>query len=377
MSHVEDIVIVGGGPAGAYLGYLLAKNGLQPVLFDHSHPREKPCGGGVSVRALEKFPLLLKIPGNKVLDKRMILISSKGKHVLLSGKKCAGVLSRKVLDSFLLERAINSGCRYIGEQVVNIQENDNIWQITTKKDVYNARFIVGADGAHSMVRKKILGPIPKADRGLCYGCFATSKKKEIPSFKFYKRMQGYAWCFPRYDHLSIGVGMGAAYTYDIKKVFQEFLTTYYPHVTILSRWGAVIPNISHERFFSIPCAGTTWLVVGDAAGHVDPLTGEGILYALWSAALASEAIIHKDATLFDKLWRASYGATLRARCRLKRVMYNPYFLETSLGIALKSKTLSSLLYDLITNQIGQNDFAKNFIKTSPRIFKEYLCSAII
>ena len=66
-----DIAIVGGGPAGAYLGYCLAKKGIKAVIFDDSHPREKPCGGGISSFALRKFPILKNIPKSKRIAKKI------------------------------------------------------------------------------------------------------------------------------------------------------------------------------------------------------------------------------------------------------------------------------------------------------------------
>lgn len=374
--NIQDIVIVGGGPSGGYLGWLLAKNGFHPIIFDHSHPREKPCGGGISTLAIEKFKLLQDSPEEKDLDYNLEFISPSGTSVMTSGKKSGWVLSRLILDKFLLDKAVEKGCTLIQEQVVDVQFKDNIWKIKTKTQTYQAKFLVGADGVNSIVRKKILGPISKEDLGVCYGCFATSSKKEATRIKYFEDTQGYAWCFPRHDHLSIGVGIGAGDAKKIKEIYNDFITTYYPNINITTTWGAKIPNIKNPRFYDLPCANDNWILIGDAAGHVDSTTGEGISYALWSAELAAKAILNNDPKSFDILWRKEYGKTLVDSCKQKDLFYNSRFLEYTIKIAQKSKTFSTFLYEYTMNQIPNKYLIKRIIKDAPKTIKEFIFSNI-
>jgi geranylgeranyl reductase family protein len=373
---IEEIAIIGGGPAGAYLGYLLAKKGMHPVIFDHTHPREKPCGGGISVLAIEKFPFLNEIQEPKAPDNKFEFIASKDLSIMTSGKKSTWSLSRARFDKFLLDKAIENGCRLIPEQVKGIKNKNNIWEINTTEGQYQAKLIIGADGVNSIVRKKILGPIPKEDVGVCYGCYATSEKNEATRIIFLKDRQGYAWCFPRHDHLSIGVGVDSSNSKDVKKLFSEIITTYYPHIKIESKWGAKIPNIKDPQFYKLPCAGENWILVGDAAGHVDSSTGEGITYALWSAELASHAIINKDPSSFNSLWRKEYGDNLIGSCKSRDLFYNPLVLEYSIRLAKRSKTLSNFFYELVTNQIPQNILFNRIVKDTPKIIMEFISSKI-
>ncbi len=87
----DDIAIVGGGPAGAYLGYLLAQRGINATIYDDSHPREKPCGGGITPFALERFPLLSGVPTSFRYVGKMLFISPEGKEAMVSGRALMNV----------------------------------------------------------------------------------------------------------------------------------------------------------------------------------------------------------------------------------------------------------------------------------------------
>ena len=376
--NVEDIIIVGGGPAGAYLGYILAKNNIKSIIFDHSHPREKPCGGGISAFALKKFSFLHEIPEafTPKNEYEGELISPEGISVLIKGKEPSWTISRKIFDNFLLNKAIDSGVEFVKEQVIDVKQIGNLWEIKTKKGIYKAKILIGADGVNSTVRKKILGPIPKSDIGVCYGCFAISKNQEIPRVKYLSDGEGYFWCFPRNDHLSIGIGIPSYEKKDLKELLNTFITTYYPDIKIQSKWGATVPYINDTKFYDSPCAGDNWILIGDAAGHVDPITAEGITYALWSAELASKAIINKNISSFDRLWKEEYGEKLLTGCKMRHMFYNPGFLEHSMKIASKSKTFSDLLYDIMQGKQKYQSLMKRMIIDSPKIIKEYFISSI-
>ena len=183
----EEIVIVGGGPSGSYLGFLLAKSGKKPIIFDHSHPREKPCGGGITSFAIDKFPFLNEMLMPKSPDKEIEIISSKGMSVMTKGQKSSWNISRLDFDNYLLNKAIENGAKLIKERVIDIKRKDNLWKsITNNKKEYTTKILIGADRVDSIVRKKTIGPIPNNHLGICYGCFARSDKKEPTRIMFLK-----------------------------------------------------------------------------------------------------------------------------------------------------------------------------------------------
>ena len=118
MKKLEDIVIVGGGPAGAYCAYELAKNGIYPIIFDNSHPREKPCGGGLSPLVLEKYPFIKNVPSKGIFSARFKIISPSVKEAIAKGNRGSFNVSRLQLDKYLLNMAIKKGARLVEESVI-------------------------------------------------------------------------------------------------------------------------------------------------------------------------------------------------------------------------------------------------------------------
>ena len=103
----------------------------------------------------------------------------------------------------------------------------------------------------------------------------------------------------------------------------------------------MLPSIAEPEFFSLPCCGDNWLLVGEAAGRADPVAGGGILYALWSGKLAAEAIANDELSLFDELWRKQYGDYFVERCKIKKSFYDPLSIEVSIAMhSIRNSRLS-------------------------------------
>lgn len=366
---VEDIAIVGGGPAGAYLGYRLAQNGIYAAIYDDSHPREKPCGGGVTPFTLERFPLLKGVPSSYRFVHKMLFISPEGIEAMVSGQTIMNV-SREHLDKYLLQKAVDSGAKLIEERVTDIEERPDGWLIRTQEGEYRSTLVIGADGAHSVVRRATVGRIPRQNLAACIGYFARGVERDYSVIRFLKGCQGYAWIFPRETHSSIGVATDPKHARKLTGYLNEFIEDYCPSIDKISPFGAPMPAIIDEEFYEIPCSGRNWILIGDAAGHVDPILGEGIRYAIWGAELAAEAIVAGDPAKFDVLWRKAYYPDLVEACRLFEFIYNPDVLELGVMMISKSETFARIMTGVVASEHTYTGLRDRVVASLPRIMSE-------
>lgn len=325
-----EVAIIGGGPAGAYCGCCLSEKGIYSTIFDHTHPREKPCGGIISPLAKEMLPFLAKLPIEHVKRRQVIVVTPSGRKVSFKVKQGEILcVSRMDFDMHLLNTAMNKGARWIKEKVVDIRRNGKIWRIRTERQLYKAKKLVGADGVNSLTRRKLIGPLSPADKGICQGYFVDGLENEEISIHFLPHRRGYIWVVPRRKNTSIGIGCTEiARSKNLKKELDAFLARNYPSIIgKASRWATLIPNIKSAETYAMLTAGKNWLLLGDAAGHVDPINGEGLLYSLLDGQLAAEAIAEEKMELFDELWRQTYGLSLWFSIKFRKWIYTKPFLE--------------------------------------------------
>jgi geranylgeranyl reductase family protein len=324
-----EIAVVGGGPAGSYCAYYLAGNNHYPVIFDHTHPREKPCGGLVTPFTQRLFPLLTKLPIKHGEKRKIRLISPSGRQVCLSSRKGKfRSFSRLELDQFLVNMAVDKGAKLIEEKVVALERKKDFWKVKTTRRFYHAKVLIGADGVNSLVRRSIIGPLRKVDKGVCCGYLVRGLEKEDITVSFSARRKGYMWVIPRYDQTSLGIGtFEASRSHGLRRELDIFIEQQYPNVQIVSKWAALTPNVKNLKTLQIPVAGSNWILIGDAAGHVSPITGEGIVYALLDGELAAKAVIENKPEMFNKLWKEAYGTSLFIDVTLRKGLYTRPGLE--------------------------------------------------
>lgn len=371
-TRIYDVIIVGGGPAGAYLGYNLAKSGIRPLILDHSYPRENIFLRTINHDLLVKFPLLQSAAKHIRFSNNLHLISPSGHKIAFNDPQPGGfaAVSRSRLDSFLLNNAIASGSIYIPEKVISISREHNLWKIRTTEREFCAHILVGADGVNSIVRKTVLKPLHKSDLALCMGYYATGNLEKSSLMKFFSHRSGYLWIHGEGERYTIGISDSISNSAGLKNDLDTFLAKECPGITTYARWSALIPRASTPDFFKQPCTGNNWILIGDAAGHVDPISGKGLQYALWSAELASQAFSASDLRLYDSLWKEEYGRDLMHYCFPKKRFYKPAFLDNITRFAQRSQSFSNIIYDLIISDRKWNTAGKRLLCQAPRILFE-------
>jgi geranylgeranyl reductase family protein len=310
-----DVAVVGAGPAGATAALVLARAGVGVALLDRAPlPRDKTCGGGVVARALESLPSGVEVPVERRLGRVESRFADAGVAVTVERETpLVHMAMRAPLDLALAEAARTAGAAlqapYALERVGLTPDHV---QIETSRGPFRARFLVVADGATGPTARAAGWTEPLASAP------ALEAEVEVPPrvlARFTDRARfdlgvpagGYGWVFPKADHLSVGVGVftrGGA-----RRRLRDELSRYLHAVglgeaSVLRVRGAPIP-VRPRR----DAARGRVLLVGDAAGLADPLTGEGISLAIRSGRLAAESLLL--ARLEPRAATHAYLASLR------------------------------------------------------------------
>jgi geranylgeranyl reductase family protein len=347
-----QIGVVGAGPAGSHLAWRLVSAGYSVVLFDPKGAWEKPCGGGVPARAIREFPFLLEeFQGPKQLVRRITIISPSESRVKLELSVPFAVYSRRVFNGQLLDRAIEAGTEFIREGVADFVREDGEWRIRTSASDsdWRVRLLVGADGAASTTRRRLVGVFPVRDLAIALGHNVQANAQPPAKYpadevvvRFLRNFTGYLWAFPRQGVINFGVASKLAErtSAELRSLLSEFIRDYYngkePPPESTQFFGAKIPTLDVSSWKDLRASGDGWALIGDAAGFADPITGEGIFYALKSAELLAQAIREtalpgatdylRAVTLYETRWRESFGSELRqASYRLPQFYHGRFF----------------------------------------------------
>ncbi len=368
-----DIAVVGGGPAGAYTAWSLARAGARVTLFDPSHPREKPCGGGLTGRALALLRDavdLPRLPGVQVRTLRFgsgPLDGARTAEVLLGHGEDLVVASREHLDGALLAAAESAGAQLVPERVTEVAPAGHGVTVRTRERSYDARFVVGADGVGSLVRRRLLAPFSRAQLTLTVGYYARGVTASEILIHCLTDPPGYLWSFPRPDHLAIGAcapaDEGVLARLDVAVSAWVGRTRLGPQ-SQLRRYCWPIPSLSPRDCATAQPAGDRWLLVGDAAGLVDALTREGIYFALESGRLASAA-------LADRSPGSAYVASLRDQvypeleraASLKGRFFSSQFPDLMVGALQRSAPIRAVMGDLVAGRQPYRSLRRRLIGT--------------
>ena len=354
----SDVAIIGAGPGGAWAACLLAGRGARVLLVDPSHPREKPCGGGVTGRALSIVAPAIDpgLPAVRVRSARFV-DSARGREAVVrfpegDSSTVLAVASRTSFDGHLVRAACAAGAMLVPARATAVEATRAGFSIRTRDGRrYHTEHLIGADGANSLVRRSTLRPFTRGQLSIATGFFARAASAEEIVIEFVADPPGYIWSFPRPDHLAIGICAPAddgATSASLRERAARWMDANGVAATAREPYAWPIPSLSASDLTTLPVAGDRWSLVGDAAGLVDPITREGIFFALQSAAAAADAAGSSNpARAYTARVRDEIASELARAARLRDLFFQPRFTRLLVDALQRSAAIRDVMASLI------------------------------
>jgi geranylgeranyl reductase family protein len=295
MKAKTQVLIVGGGPAGSTAAYGLARQGFDVCLLEkHQMPRYKTCGGGVNVRAARLLPFDIEPVVERVISTYRFTYRGERSFERTYHQPLTYMTQRMNLDKYLLDQARAMGARTAEGVTVRKVESapDQATVVTAEGDTYEADVVIGADGANSVVARN-LGLMKDMRRELALESEIELTPAEMEHWNgvcevdLFSLRCGYGWVFPKGQHVSIGVGGLQEQIKEIQQYNKEYLDRHGLMSRQVMRYSGHALPVRTDRS---PLVHGRGLLVGDAAGLLEPFTGEGIGYAVRSGQLAATTI---------------------------------------------------------------------------------------
>jgi geranylgeranyl reductase family protein len=286
---MKCVAILGGGPAGAFAAEQLASAGLAVQLFDEKLAWEKPCGGGLTYKAYSQYPFLLDNPTPKRMVSETVLAAPNAGEVTLKLDDPVLIYSRLDLNRLLLERAGRAGAQIEKARVLSISRGAFGWQLRTSAGTAEADFCIVATGARNPLRE-VGTQLRAEDTMSALGYYVPGNQARI-DIQFLPHLEGYIWVFPRCGHLSVGIcGKGEA-AGSLRRRLELYMSQHGISWKDATFYSHLLPSLDAASWRGNRVSGEGWMAVGDAAGLVDPITGEGLYYAIRSGDLAARTIL--------------------------------------------------------------------------------------
>ena len=322
------VAILGGGPSGAFAAERLASAGVETVLIDEKLAWEKPCGGGLTWKAWSRVPLPdLRFTPHKIVTET-VLAAPKSAPVTLKLDNPLLIYSRYDLNNLLLRRAERAGAQVEKTRVLGAERTAKGWKLRTKNGDLEADRCIVATGARNPLRQLGTELTPR-DAMSALGYYVASDRERI-DIQFLPGLEGYIWVFPRCGHLSVGICGKGQPAQVLRKRLEQYMDEQCIPYKDATFYSHLLPALDTPAWKRNRVSGDGWLAVGDAAGLVDPITGEGLYYAMRSAHLAADSIVADpaDATgaAYRKILRKDFLADLEFGSRLANRVFHGSFL---------------------------------------------------
>ncbi len=388
-----DVIVAGAGPAGAVAARTLAAAGVRVLLLDKSRfPRNKPCGGGISVRALSRFPWLRSAMDGIDLHSvsRLQLEGPDGEVFEMSSAEPSMLLIRRVeFDHALVRDAVRAGATLRDDfDIAQAAVDDSSVTLRSRDgETLRARMVIAADGVHSVIAKRLGVNTAWPERSIAIDMMEETPvetlRAEHPDVLWvsygYRGLDGYAYVFPKVRHVNVGIGCLLSHykahvddhPYAMQSAFVDGLVAK----------GALYGRSDRASFtpFLIPVGGPMprashtsgkVLFVGDAGGFVNAFTAEGIYYAMISGELAARAIVEAGsgaAGAYDALWKREIGAELRDAVLIQRFLFADISRVNRLVRAGRAMPwLGDLIVDYASGRVSYRDARRRVLAASPK-----------
>ena len=296
-----DVLVVGAGPAGSTTARECASRGLSVLMLDRAEfPRDKPCGGGVTIRAANLLPFDLSPVVERVVHNAQLSEHQSKPFTRTYPEAIAYLTQRRRLDEFLAERAVNAGARFQQREAVRaVERHSTHVTVQANGTAYEGRTLVAADGANGRTAQ-LSGLDIRLKQGIALEGNVTpasgvpARWQDTMGFDMGGLPGGYGWLFPKGDHVNIGLGGWRHIGPSLRSKLDGLVRFYgFDPADLWGLKGHHLPLVQPGT----PLALDNMLAVGDAAGLIDPLTGEGIYAGMSSGQIAAghlQAFVNGD-----------------------------------------------------------------------------------
>ena len=289
-----DVAVIGAGPAGSTAARELARGGARVCLLDRARfPRSKPCGGALSPRVLRHVPSGVERLLRARIQRAVFTFRSCRPFEVTSTLPMGYMVCREEFDAWLCGSAEEAGaCVREGVAVRRVERTGTGFAVRASGEDIRASWVVGADGANSLVAAQLL-PHRSPARLIALESEVPYDGNDLEDTVLVdvgRYPGGYAWAFPKGDRVNVGVMMDFPRGRELHGAFAAFVGGV-PGLPsgITAKWRSA--PVAAPLGEPAPCAGTGVLLVGDAARLADPFLGEGIYYAIKSGSLAADALL--------------------------------------------------------------------------------------
>jgi flavin-dependent dehydrogenase len=349
------VAILGGGPSGAFAAERLAQAGVRTVLIDEKLAWEKPCGGGLTFKAYHEYPFLINNDTPKKFVSETVLAAPKAGSVNLRLRDPLVIYSRYDLNKMLLCRAEKAGAQLEKTRITEMSRTGSGWRLRTKSGDIDADFCMVATGARNPLR--CAGTkLTAQDAMSALGYFVPGTQDRI-DIQFLENLEGYIWVFPRQGHLSVGICGKGVPAGELRKRLELYMLEHSIQREGSTFYSHLLPCLDTPAWRKNRVAGDRWMAVGDAAGLVDPVTGEGLYYAMRSADLATRTLLNeaveKTEQAYRWLLRRDFAADLELGSRLAhRIFHGKYMFGAvparMIQFTRRSPTFRDVMQDLFS-----------------------------